>query len=101
MTTSSWLIYAAVFSAAFGLLAWWVFRRRGEPESGLTIFLAMAGLYVGIWSATKHVHWLTVPSLALITAGVANDFRRRRSARDAHGTADQARSPDDDKDPMA
>jgi hypothetical protein len=31
------------------MLAWWLSRRRSKPESGLTIFLGIAGVYVGFW----------------------------------------------------
>ena len=80
MTTRSVLIFAAVFAAAFGLLVWWMSRRRGKPESGLTIFLGIAGVYVGFWGVMKSAHWLYVPCVAMILSSYAIDFAARRRA---------------------
>jgi CHASE2 domain-containing sensor protein len=89
MTTGSVLIWAAVFAAAFGLLVWWLSRRRGTPESGLTIVLAAAGVYVGGWGVMKSVHWLYVSCVALILASYAIDYVARRR-HNASGPADRS-----------
>ncbi len=87
MTTRSVLVFAAVFAAAFGLLVWWISRRRGKPESGLTIFLGIAGVYIGFWGVMKSAHWLYVPCVAMILSLYAIDFaaRRRAAHRDQAG----------------
>jgi len=88
-TTNFALIYVAVICAAFGLLVWWVSHRRGWQQSGLTIFLAIGGCYVGLVGVTERVHWLYVPCVALILASYAIDFAvRRRSARSNQTTKD-------------
>jgi predicted PurR-regulated permease PerM len=87
------LIFAAIFAAAFGLLVWWLSRRRGKPESGLTIFLGIAGVYVGFWGVMTSVHWLVVPCVALILASYAIDFiARRRSGRSDQTTGEGGNS---------
>lgn len=78
MTTGSALIFAAVFLAAFGVLVWWLSRRRGKPEYGLTILLGIAGVYVGAWAAMTSEHWLYIPCITLILASYAFDFVARR-----------------------
>jgi hypothetical protein len=91
MTTRSVLIFVAVFAAAFGLLVWWLSRRWGKPESGLTIFLGIAGVYVGFCGVMTSVHWLYVPCVALILASYAIDFTaRRRSGRPCRPRARRA-----------
>jgi drug/metabolite transporter (DMT)-like permease len=81
MTTRSVLILAAVFSVAFGVLVWWLSRRRGKPER-LTIFIGIAGVYVGGWGVMTREHWLYVPCVTLILASYGFDFAvRRRSER--------------------
>ncbi len=92
MTTGSVLIFAAVFAAVFGLLVWWLSRRRGKPEMGLTIFLGIAGVYVGFWGVMRSVHWLYVPCAALILASYAFDFAARRRSARRHQTAGQGGS---------
>jgi drug/metabolite transporter (DMT)-like permease len=89
MTTGSVLIFAAAFAAAFGLLVWWLSRRRGSPENGLTVFLGIAGVYVGFWGVMKSEHWLYVPCVALILASYAIDFAARRRHRTT-GPADSS-----------
>jgi hypothetical protein len=89
MSTRSVLIFVAVVAAAFGLLVWWLSRRRGKPESGLTIFLGIGGVYVGFWGVMKSVHWLYVPCVALILASYAIDFAARRRAVRRDPSADQ------------
>ena len=74
MTTGSVLIFAAVFAAAFGLLVWWLSRRRGKPEKALTIFLGIAGVCVGFWGVMTSLHRLYIPCVALILASYAYDF---------------------------
>lgn len=94
MTTGSVLIDAAVFAAVFGLLVWWVSRRKGVPRAGLTAFLGIAGVYVGFWGVMKSTHWLYVPCVALILASYAIDFAaRRRSARSDQTAGDADSSP--------
>jgi uncharacterized membrane protein YfcA len=87
MTTRSALLFVAVLAAVFGFLVWWLSRRRGKPESALTIFLGIAGVYVGGCGAVTSMHWLYVPCVALIMASYAIDFAaRRRSGRRDHTT---------------
>jgi hypothetical protein len=51
---------------------WWLSRRRGTPESGVTIFLGIAGVYIaGVWGVMKSEHWLFVLGVALIVAAYA------------------------------
>ena len=90
ITTRSVLVFAAVIATAFGLLVWWLSRRRGKSESGLTIFLGIAGVYVGGCAVMTSVHWLYVPCVALILASHAIDFAaRRRSGRRDQTTGDR------------
>jgi cation transport ATPase len=91
LSVNSVLIFGAIFAAAFGALVWWLSRRRGTPESGVTIFLGIAGVYIaGCWGLIKNERWLVVPGVALIVASYAFDFaaRRRRSARSDQTTRD-------------
>lgn len=60
VTTRSVLIGAAVFAAAFGLLARWVSRRKGVPLAGLTTFLGIGGVYLGFWGVMKSTRWLYI-----------------------------------------
>lgn len=94
MTTPSVLIGAAVFAAAFWLLVWWLSRRKGVPQAGLTTFLGIAGVYLGFWGVMKSAHWLYLPCVALILASSAIDFAaRRRSARRGQTTGNADSSP--------
>jgi cation transport ATPase len=96
VSVNSVLIFCAIFFAVFGVLVWWLSRRRGTPESGVTIFLGIAGVYIGgLWAAMKSERWLTVPGVAMILASYAFGFaaRRRRSARSDQTTPDADGSP--------
>lgn len=82
MTTRSVLILAPVVLAAFGVLVWWRSRRRGTPESVLTLVVGLAGLYASAWGAVTREHWLYGPGGALVVASYGLDFAaRRRSGR--------------------
>ncbi len=54
MTTRSVLIGTA-FAVIFGLLAWWMSRRKGLPAVGLATFLGIAGVYTGFWGVRPVV----------------------------------------------
>lgn len=91
MATRSVLIGAAVFAAAFGLLAWWVSRRKGIPAAGLSTFVGIAGVYTGFWGVMENRRWLYAPCVVLILASYAIQFaaRRRLARRDTTtGTPD-------------
>ena len=82
MSVRSVLIGAAVFAAAFGLLGWWMSRRKGLPAVGVTTVLGIAGVYTGFWGVLEHRYWLYLPSVLLILASYAIEFAAsRRSAR--------------------
>jgi len=59
----------------------------------LTIFLGIAGVYVGFWGVMTSVHWLCVPCVALILGSYAFDFAARRRSARRHQTASQRGSP--------
>jgi hypothetical protein len=84
VTIRSALIGVAVFAAAFGLLVWWMSRRKGIPAAGLTIFLGIAGVYIGFWGVMEKRHWLYVPCVLLMLASYVIEFaaRRRSASRD-------------------
>ena len=83
MTVDSALIVTAMFFAAFGLLTWWMSRRKGLPSAGLPVLLGIPGVYIGFWGVLANRHWLYIPSLALILASVAIQFAAwRRSAHE-------------------
>ena len=65
MTNRAVLIYSGVFAAAFGLLVYWMSRRKGLPAAGLTTFLGIAGVYTGFWAVTERRHWLYAPAVVL------------------------------------
>jgi hypothetical protein len=85
VTVDSALIGAAVFFAAFGLLGWWMSRRKGLRSAGLRILLGVAGVYIGFSGVLENRHWLYAPGLALILASNAIQFVAWR--RSAHGDA--------------
>lgn len=83
MTASSVLARTAVFAVAFGLLAWWMSRRKDLPAAGLSTFLGIAGVYTGFWGVMEHRRWLYAACVALILASYAIQFAaRRRSVRE-------------------
>ena len=81
-STPSVLIGAAVFAAAFGLVAWWFSRRKGQPAAGLTVLAGVSGVHVGFWGVMEKQRWLYVPAVALIlSAQVIAVTAGRRAAR--------------------
>jgi hypothetical protein len=81
MTNRAVLLYAGVFAAAFGLLVYWMSRRKGLPAAGLTTFLGIAGVYTGFWGVTERRHWPYAPAVVLMLASSAIDFAARRRSR--------------------
>lgn len=74
MTSRAVLIGAAVFAAAFGLLAYRMSRRKGVPAAGLTTFFGIAGVYTGFWGVMERMRWLYAPCVVLILASYAIDL---------------------------
>ncbi len=94
MTIRSVLIGTAVFAAAFGLLAWWMSRRKGVPAAGWSTLLGISGVYIGFWAVMENRHWLYVPCVALILASNAIQFRAwRRSGHRGTTTEDPGATP--------
>jgi hypothetical protein len=85
VTVDSVLIVAAVLFAAFGLLGWWISRRKGVPAAALSALLGIPGVYIGLWGVLENRPWLYVPSMALILASYATQLAawRRSAHRDA------------------
>lgn len=81
MTSRAVLIGAAVFAAAFGLLAYRMSRRKGVPAAGLTTFFGIAGVYTGFWGVMERMRWLYAPCVVLVLASYAIDFAARRRSR--------------------
>jgi hypothetical protein len=65
---------------------------KGKARECLTIFLGIAGVYVGFWGVMKSAHWLYVPCVAMILSSYAIDFAARRRAAHRGETSGQGDS---------
>jgi hypothetical protein len=77
-------IFSAAFLAVFGLVIWFLERRKGRPTA-LTLMLGLPGVYLAGLPFVGAPRWLSGPGLVLLIAGYLVQLPDRRRSGAGHG----------------
>jgi len=74
------MVGIAGFFAVFGLLVWYLERRKGRPYAGRVLLTGVPGVYLAGLASFGATKWLYIPGLGLMAVSyllqLAGDARR-------------------------
>lgn len=79
----SLMIGAAGFLAAFGLLVWYLERRRHGRRIGKQLLVGLPGVYLAFLATLTAWKWLYIPGLGLLAAYYIVPFVRQSGKKGA------------------
>jgi hypothetical protein len=89
------VIATAAFFTIFGVLAWFLSRRKGNRYVGWQLLAGLPGLYLAGLASMGEPKWLLIPGLTLMGVGVLLEVLRWRRPRSEDGRVGTPPGPSD------
>ena len=85
------MVGAAVVLVGFGLVVWFLWRRKGDRATGPALLLGLPGLYLSLLAAVSGRRWLYLPAVVLVVSSYLVQWvlRPRQQAK-SRAAADDA-----------